>query len=74
LFGEIWIDFGTNFGKAGKVIYPQGDSKRVLVRELPRQTPADADIAKIINYAAKNAPCLHVQACLSVGFNKKGPE
>jgi hypothetical protein len=38
----------TNPLKALQIVYPQGDGDAMLMLQLPRQTPADTDVAIVI--------------------------
>ena len=50
----IGVDYRHQRLHAFKVIDYQSDTRRVFQRNLARQTPRDADVAKVIDDAAKN--------------------
>jgi hypothetical protein len=47
------VNLGTDALEAGQVVHPQGDRDAVLALQLPRQAPADADVAVVIDNTAK---------------------
>ena len=53
------VDAGFDFGEAVQVVDPQAHVVAAgHIRQLPRQAPADADIAKIVDDRTENIPAM----------------
>jgi hypothetical protein len=60
------IDIRADAPESGKVIHPQTNLQAVLVRQLAGESPADTDVAVVIDNAAEDIPGLwrlHLSIC-----------
>jgi hypothetical protein len=57
LLGSIDGDLRPDAAETGEVVDPQGHRDAVLAMELARETPADADVAEIVDHLAENGEC-----------------
>ena len=53
LYFDVAHDIWTNPLKAPQIVNPQGDGDAMLLLQLPRQAPADTDVAKVIDHFAE---------------------
>ena len=58
LDGKAGVDGRAEFTEADEIIRPQTHFQAMLGRQLASQSPADADIAKIIDDAAEDIPVI----------------
>jgi hypothetical protein len=56
LFGLVGADFRAQRPERRQIVDPQADGQALLARQLPRQTPAHADVAEIVDDVAENVP------------------
>jgi hypothetical protein len=52
-------DFGSQALEAGQVVHPQAHGQAMFVVQLAGQAPANADVAIVIDDAAKQVECVH---------------
>ena len=66
LLRQCRLQAGGDAGKAGQIVHPQAHREAVLVRQLPRQAPGDADVAVVVDHGAENVPALRHAALLTM--------